>query len=62
MQFRWQRVDAPITPEQGPTCKIVPFDSLADEVPGYAEQRVSPEQWRERIAARQDAFARRGLS
>ena len=62
MQFRWQRVDGPITPEQGPTLKVVPFDSLADEVPGYADQRVSPEQWRERIAARQQAFARRGLS
>lgn len=62
MQFRWQRVDAPITGDLGPTLKIVPFDSLADEVPGYADQRVGPEQWRERIAARQQAFARRGLS
>ncbi|WP_295653312.1 hypothetical protein [uncultured Dietzia sp.] len=62
MQFRWQRVDSPITPDQGPTLKVVPFDSLADEVPGHAGQRVSPEQWRERIAARQQAFARRGLS
>lgn len=62
MQFRWQQVSEPITDELGPTLRIVPFDSLADEVPGYAEQRVSPEQWRERIAARQDAFARRRLS
>ncbi|MCD2263949.1 hypothetical protein K3888_14700 [Dietzia aurantiaca] len=62
MQFRWQRVDGPITPELGPTLKVVPFDSLADEVPGYVGQRVSLEQWRERIAARQQAFARRGLS
>ena len=62
MQFRWQRVDAPITGDLGPTLKIVQFDSLADEVPGYADQRVGPEQWRERIAARQQAFARRGLS
>ena len=62
MQFRWQRVDEPITDALGPTCKVVPFDSLADEVPGYAEQRVTPEQWRERIAARQQAFARRGLT
>ncbi len=62
MQFRWQRVDAPITPELGPTVEVVPFERLADEVPGYEELRVTPEQWRERIAARQDAFARRGLS
>lgn len=62
MQFRWQRVDGPITPESGPSWKIVPFGSLADEVPGYAGQQVGPEQWRDRIAARQQAFARRGLS
>jgi hypothetical protein len=62
MQFRWQRVDEPITDELGPTLKIVPFDSLPREVPGYAEQQVSPEQWRGRIAARQRAFARRGLT
>ena len=62
MQFRWQRVDEPITDELGPTLKIVPFDSLPREVPGYAEQQVSPEQWRRRIAARQRAFARRGLT
>lgn len=62
MQFRWQRVDSPVTPEQGPTVKVVPFDRLAAELPGYDEQRVTAEQWRERIAARQGAFARRGLS
>lgn len=62
MQFRWQRTSEPITPELGPSVRIVPFADLADEVPGYDELRVTPEQWRERIAARQQAFARRGLS
>ena len=62
MQFRWQRVDSPITPELGPELKVVPFADLATEVPGYEELRVSPAQWRDRIAARQLAFARRGLS
>ena len=62
MQFRWQRVGDPITSELGLTVKVVPFERLADEAPGYEELRVTPEQWRERIAARQDAFARRGLS
>lgn len=62
MQFRWQRVDEPITPELAPTVRIVQFDQLATELPGYDELRVTPEQWRERIAARQEAFARRGLS
>lgn len=62
MQFRWQRVAAPITPELGPTVKVVPFERLAEEMPGHDELRVTGAQWRERIAARQDAFARRGLS
>ena len=62
MQFRWQRVNSPITPELGPELKVVPFADLATEVPGYEELRVSPAQWRDRIAARQLAFARRGLS
>lgn len=61
-QIRWQRVDSPITSEQGPTVRIVPFDRLGDELPGYAEQRVTDTQWRERIAARQRAFAHRRLS
>ena len=61
-QIRWQRVDSPITSEQGPTVRIVPFDRLGDELPGYAEQRVTETQWRERIAARQRAFAHRRLS
>ena len=61
-QLRWQRVDSPITADLGPTVRVMPFDRLEAELPGYAEQRVTPEQWRGRIAARQEAFARRGLS
>ncbi|MDV8002515.1 hypothetical protein [Rhodococcus sp. IEGM 1408] len=62
MQFRWQRTCSPITPELGPTVRMVRFDELADAVPGYTEQRVTGEQWRERIAARQRAFADRSLT
>ncbi|WP_314038114.1 hypothetical protein [Dietzia sp. CH92] len=62
MQFRWQRTDGAIGPELGPTVKVVPFDRLPEEVPCHDELRVTAEQWRERIAARQLAFARRGLS
>ena len=61
-QFRWQRVDSPITTEQGPKVRVVPFDQLSAELPGYDELRVSPEQWRERIAARQQSFALRRQS
>lgn len=62
MQIRWQRVDSPIGPELGPRARVVPFDRLADEVPLIEELRVSPEQWRGRIADRQAAFALRRLS
>lgn len=62
MQFRWQRTDGPIGPELGPTMKVIPFDRVPDEVPCHDELSVTGEQWRERIAARQQAFARRGLS
>ena len=42
--------------------KVIPFDRVPDEVPCHDELSVTGEQWRERIAARQQAFARRGLS
>ena len=59
MQFRWQRVSAPITPDVGPTARVVAAADIAGELPDYAEQKVTAEQWSERIAARRTAFARR---
>lgn len=57
LQFRWQRVDEPIT--EGPTLAIVPMADLADALPYLESNRVSPEQWAERIAARQRGVAGR---
>ena len=59
MQFRWQRVSAPITDDAGPTAHLVDAADIASELPDFAEQKVTPEQWSERIAARRRAFARR---
>ena len=59
MQFRWQRVSAPITDDAGPTVRLVDAADIATELPDYAEQKVTEEQWSERIAARRRAFARR---
>ena len=60
LQFRWQRLTRALTPEDGPTVEIVPFDELP-KLPYYEQQRVDSAEWTARIAARQTAVARRML-
>ena len=62
MQIRWQRTGGALGPEFGPTVRRVAFRDLASEVPCHDELVCDAERWRERIAARQRAFARRGQS
>ena len=57
LQFRWQRVDEPVT--EGPTLAIVPMAELPDALPYHESNRVTPEQWADRIAARQRGVAGR---
>ncbi|HJR88756.1 MAG TPA: hypothetical protein VJ782_01185, partial [Aeromicrobium sp.] len=57
LQFRWQRVEAPIT--EGPTLQVVPMAELRDALPYYESNVVSPAEWAERIAARQRGVAGR---
>lgn len=57
LQFRWQRVDAPVT--EGPTLEVVPMDRLADALPFHASNVVSEQEWADRIAARQRGVAGR---
>ncbi|GAA5062042.1 hypothetical protein [Nocardia callitridis] len=61
LQFRWQRLSRELTPADGPKVEIVSVDELAERLPYYEQARVTPEQWRERIAARQVAVAERML-
>jgi hypothetical protein len=61
LQFRWQRLTRDLTAADGPTAEIVKFDELPRVLPHYEDQRVTPEEWKERIAARQVAVARRML-
>jgi hypothetical protein len=61
MQIRWQRLTRDLTGEDGPRVEVVPFDEVPGRLPYYEQARVSPEQWRERIAARQAAVAERML-
>ena len=59
LQFRWQRLDGPLTAEDGPTLRLVHTDEVAAALPYYDDNRVTAEQWAERIAARQRGVAGR---
>ncbi|GAA5112138.1 hypothetical protein [Haloechinothrix salitolerans] len=61
LQLRWQRLTRDLTPADGPTCEVVRFDDLPEKLPYYADQRVTPREWSDRIAARQTAVADRML-
>jgi hypothetical protein len=61
VQLRWQRLTRDLTPADGPSARVVPFDSIAESLPYYSGARVSPRQWQDRIAARQAAVAERML-
>jgi hypothetical protein len=60
LQFRWQRLTRELKPDDGPTVEVMAFDELP-RLPYYERQRVSPQEWAARIAARQTAVARRML-
>jgi len=62
VQIRWQRLTRELGPEDGPQVTVVPFGEVPRLLPDYNEARVSPEEWRARIAARQAAVAERMLS
>ena len=61
MQFRWQRTDVPIPPEQGPTAQVVDAGDIADHLPYLDDNRLDPAGWAARIALRQRGFAERML-
>jgi hypothetical protein len=61
LQIRWQRTSRELTAADGPTVQKVPFDSLAQALPHHDDARVTPDEWRARIAARQAAVADRML-
>jgi hypothetical protein len=61
VQIRWQRLTRDLTEEDGPSVEVVPFDRIAERLAYYDDARVSPEEWRARIVARQAAVAERML-
>ncbi len=62
MQFRWQRTDRPITPEQGPTAQVIDVGDVAAHLPYLEHNRVDADGWAQRIAQRQRGFAERMLA
>jgi hypothetical protein len=61
LQIRWQRTSREFTTDDGPQVELVVFDELPDRLANHKDAAVTPEQWRDRIAARQTAVARRML-
>jgi hypothetical protein len=61
LQFRWQRVSRQLTEADGPTVELVSLDKLAGVLPHYEHNKISEEDWRTRIALRQQQIAARML-
>ncbi|GEE01201.1 hypothetical protein nbrc107696_16470 [Gordonia spumicola] len=61
LQFRWQRTDAAVAPELGPTAVVVADADVPAHLPFHEQNRIDTDGWAERIAVRQRAFARRML-
>jgi hypothetical protein len=61
VQLRWQRLTRDLGPEDGPAAEVVPFTEIPERLPYYDSARISPAEWRGRIAARQAAIAERML-
>jgi hypothetical protein len=61
VQIRWQRLTRDLAPEDGPRVCVVPVSEVPALLPHYQQARVSAEEWRARIAARQAAVALRML-
>ncbi|OMC40423.1 hypothetical protein [Mycobacterium sp. IS-1264] len=61
LQFRWQRVSRELTEADGPSVEVVDFDAVPAALPHFEHNKISEEQWRERIALRQSQIAARML-
>jgi hypothetical protein len=59
VQVRWQRLARDLGPQDGPQVQVVKFSDLRQQLPFYDGAKVTPEEWRARIAARQAAVANR---
>lgn len=61
LQFRWQRVSRQLTEADGPAVELVDFDAVPAKLPYYEHNKISDDEWRARIALRQQQIAARML-
>ncbi|MDT5115246.1 MAG: hypothetical protein QOE30_985 [Mycobacterium sp.] len=61
LQFRWQRVSRQLTDADGPTVELVDIDAVPTTLPYFDHNKISDEQWRARIALRQQQIQARML-
>lgn len=61
LQFRWQRTSREFTPADGPSVEVVSLDEVAAKLPFHEQNKITPEDYADRIAARQAAVADRML-
>ena len=61
VQIRWQRLTRDLSEADGPRVDVVPADRLTELLPYYEQARITAEEYRARIAARQAAVADRML-
>ena len=59
LQFRWQRVSRELTEADGPTLQVVDVAQVPDVLPYYESNKISDEDWRQRIALRQKLIGER---
>jgi hypothetical protein len=59
LQFRWQRVSRELTEADGPTMQVVDLDEVPGLLPYHESNKISDEDWRQRIALRQKLIGER---
>ena len=59
LQFRWQRVSRELTEADGPTLEVMGVDEVAGALPYHDHNKISEQDWRERIALRQKQIGER---
>ncbi|HEX9031702.1 MAG TPA: hypothetical protein VF834_07625 [Streptosporangiaceae bacterium] len=61
VQFRWQGLTRDLRPADGPQVEVVKVAEVPARLPFYDQARITPQEYTDRIAARQAAVARRML-
>ncbi len=59
LQFRWQRLSRTLNETDGPTVEVLDIDSVASTLPYFESNKISEQDWRDRIALRQRQIADR---